>query len=260
MIKVTALILSLCLVFASSMHVAAGEQNPTEPESTESIVSETQYTESEATTWTLPVASPAETEAMEPHVTEPISTEAEATEPMTTETEATESAVSEPEATEPEATEPEVSEPRMTTEEVTEPTVASSDAAEPETAVSEPAAAEADQAETSPLKQDNLAAGTTRSIWLRSNGTVASVGGTDSKTGEWRDIRKISAYGHAVGLRNNGTVIAEKGILGEKNIRNWVSIVDIDTSENNTIALTENGTVVVAGYNTYGQCNTSTWT
>ena len=121
----------------------------------------------------------------------------------------------------------------------------------------EETAAEQDAPE---LKMDSLTAGTTRSIWIRDNGSIATVGGTGGKTNEWRNIVQIASYNYAVGLKDDGTVVVEEGVQSAYNIRNWTNIVDIDTNENNTIGLTDKGSVVVAGYNTYNQCNTSSWT
>jgi hypothetical protein len=254
MIKLTALFLSLCLLFSSSLCVTAGEQNTVEgeflglellppataePVSTEPVIPAPETTEPEGT-------EVSETEATE--VSEPELIEDETTEAVTAETDAIETEPAETESTEPE-TVPETTGAELPEPEITEP--AETEATEPQLLEPEtPEPAEVEETETpepAPRNMEALAAGATRSFWLRSNGTVAAVGGNGGKTNAWREIQKISACKYAVGLKHDGTLVTEPGILGETNIRNWVNIVDLDTSENNTIALTAEGTVVVAG-------------
>ena len=110
------------------------------------------------------------------------------------------------------------------------------------------------------VKNEKIAAGSSRSIWVRENGTIATVGGVGGKTNEWKNITQVAAYNHIVGLKEDGTVVVDGYVPGAYNMKNWTGIVEIDANENNTIGLTSDGTVVVTGYNTYGQCNVSNWT
>ena len=58
------------------------------------------------------------------------------------------------------------------------------------------------------LKMGMIAAGASRSIWVRENGTVATVGGVGGITNEWKDVIQVAAYNHVVGLKKDGTLVA----------------------------------------------------
>lgn len=78
---------------------------------------------------------------------------------------------------------------------------------------------------------------------------------------KWRDIISVTAsYGHAVGLRRDGTVVAA-GFNDQKqcDVADWTDIVAIAVGEVHTIGLKSDGTVVATGNNDYGQCEVSDW-
>ena len=64
-----------------------------------------------------------------------------------------------------------------------------------------------------------------------------------------------------IGLKADGTcsVVSEKNRFSD--VKNWTNIVDINFGfcNGNVVGLRKDGTVVVAGDNTYGQCNVSDW-
>ena len=107
-------------------------------------------------------------------------------------------------------------------------------------------------------------------VGLKSDGTVAAVGGNDygqCDVSEWTDIVAISAGGvHTVGLKSDGTVVATEVAddtemnLGQCDVSEWTDIVAISAGTWHTVGLKSDGTVVAVGNNDYGQCNVSTWT
>lgn len=66
---------------------------------------------------------------------------------------------------------------------------------------------------------------------------------------------------HTVGLKFDGTVVAcGKNDDGQCDVSEWTDIVAVATSYEHTVGLKSDGTVVACGYNEYGQCNVSGWT
>ncbi|AGA58083.1 hypothetical protein Theco_1961 [Thermobacillus composti KWC4] len=65
---------------------------------------------------------------------------------------------------------------------------------------------------------------------------------------------------HTVGLREDGTVVAAgNNAYGQCNVDEWRDIVAIAAGCAHTVALRADGTVVAAGSNEYGQCDVSGW-
>ena len=87
----------------------------------------------------------------------------------------------------------------------------------------------------------------------------------------WEDIahRETFAGGeyHSVGLKSNGTVVAESvpntngyaSNVGQCNVTGWKDIVAISAGYCHTVGLKADGTVVATGSNNYGQCNVTGW-
>ena len=71
----------------------------------------------------------------------------------------------------------------------------------------------------------------------------------------------IAAGGlHTVAVTEAGKVLAAGyGTYGQCNVSAWTSIVSVAAGNHHTVGLRSNGTCVATGDNTYGQCNVSDW-
>ena len=119
--------------------------------------------------------------------------------------------------------------------------------------------------------QNLIAAASTHTIGLRSDGKVMAVG--HNNTGQcsvsgWSDIQAVAtAPYHSVALKVNGTVVATKCIgynnFGQCDVSGWSDIVAISTNLEHTVGLKSDGTVVATKYtkNKYynGQSDVSWW-
>jgi len=116
-----------------------------------------------------------------------------------------------------------------------------------------------------------VAAGSTQTVGLKSDGTVAAVGyGYSRKEGEkqpyevggWTDIIQVAAGGlYTVGLKSDGTVIAVGyNYDGQCDVDGWANITQVAASGGHTVGLRSNGTVIAVGDNDDGQCNVGNWT
>ena len=66
---------------------------------------------------------------------------------------------------------------------------------------------------------------------------------------------------HTVGLKSDGTVVAEgMNVNGECDVTEWRNVVAISAGVSQTLGLRADGTVVAIGQNNSGQCNVSGWT
>lgn len=76
----------------------------------------------------------------------------------------------------------------------------------------------------------------------------------------WTDIVAVSSNSHIVGLRTDGTVVAQ-GLnkYGECNVSGWRDIVAIATDYERTVGLKADGTVLTTGNNRNGDYNTQSW-
>ncbi|MCP3873550.1 MAG: hypothetical protein GY699_10410 [Desulfobacteraceae bacterium] len=103
-------------------------------------------------------------------------------------------------------------------------------------------------------------------VGLKSDGTVIAEGNSDDgklDVGDWSDIVQVSAGGeHTVGLRSNGTVL----IAGEDInyhfdlVRAWTDIVQVSAGAGFTVGLKQDGSVVGAGYHEDGRRDVYLWT
>ena len=80
-------------------------------------------------------------------------------------------------------------------------------------------------------------------------------------TSSWMDVVAIAASdNHTVGLRADGTVVATgSNEHSECNVNDWKNIVAIAAEYWHTIGLRADGTVVATGSNEHGECNVSDW-
>jgi len=70
-----------------------------------------------------------------------------------------------------------------------------------------------------------------------------------------------AGWGHIVGLKSDGTVVAVGGnFRGQCDVSGWTDIVQVSTGDYYTVGLKSDGTVVAVGDNYYGQCNLGRWT
>ena len=66
---------------------------------------------------------------------------------------------------------------------------------------------------------------------------------------------------HTLGLRSDGTVVVVGwNKYGQCNVKSWTDIVALAAGYSHTVGLRSDGTVVAAGWNDPGQCNVSSWT
>jgi hypothetical protein len=112
--------------------------------------------------------------------------------------------------------------------------------------------------------RNTIAAGDKHTVGLRSNGTVAAVGGNSKgqcNVSDWTDIVAIAAGDeHTVGLRSDGTVVAVGwNEYGQCSVSDWRDIVAIAAGVHHTVGLRSDGTVVAVGYKDEGQCDVSGW-
>jgi alpha-tubulin suppressor-like RCC1 family protein len=124
---------------------------------------------------------------------------------------------------------------------------------------------------------NQTAAGWGHTLGLRSDGTVVAVGyngtvveiggrsytsgGGQLDVGSWMNITRVAAgWGHTVGLRSDGTVVAAGGNpSGQCNVTGWTGITQVSAGAGHTVGLKSDGTVVAVGDNYYGQCNVGSW-
>jgi len=79
--------------------------------------------------------------------------------------------------------------------------------------------------------------------------------------GNWRMITDIAVGNeHAVGLRSDGTVVAAgRNDDGQCDTDEWSDIVAVSAGSYHTVGLKSDGTVVAAGSDSSGQCQVGTW-
>ena len=112
--------------------------------------------------------------------------------------------------------------------------------------------------------KESLAAGSSHTVGLKSDGTVVAVGSNDCgkcNMSDWATIVAVSAGdAHTVGLKADGTVVAVgSNNYGRCNVSDWTNIATVSAGSSHTVGLKNDGTVVTVGSNTYGQCNVSGW-
>lgn len=95
-------------------------------------------------------------------------------------------------------------------------------------------------------------------IALRDDGTVYNT--EPSKTSRWTDIVAINGDWHILGLKSDGTVVAEgSNYYGQCKVSGWKNIIAIAAGGSHSVGLRVDGTVVAVGDNDCGQCNVSGW-
>ena len=112
-----------------------------------------------------------------------------------------------------------------------------------------------------------LASGALTSISLKSDGTVYANSGMDkarylqTEASRWTDIIAVtSGTGFCAGLKADGTVVvAGDNTFEVKKAETWSKIVAISAGDYSIVGLKEDGTVVAAGSNTDGRCDVSDW-
>ena len=114
-------------------------------------------------------------------------------------------------------------------------------------------------------QRDTVSAGYKHTVGLRSDGTVVAEGWNNNgrfDVSGWTDMVAVSAGGyHTVGLRSDGTVVAVgSNSDGQCGVSGWTDIVAVSAGEYHTVGLRADGTVVATGLNSFGQCEVSGWT
>lgn len=91
------------------------------------------------------------------------------------------------------------------------------------------------------------------------NGDVELIS-SDGRSAVWRDVKSICGpFVKKVCLRNDGTVFTWKDDDKELSVDEWSNIVAIESGAGHAVGLTQNGTVVACGSNQWGQCNVTDW-
>ena len=101
-------------------------------------------------------------------------------------------------------------------------------------------------------------------VGLKANGTVVAEGSNingQCEVSDWQDIVAVSVgFSHTVGLKSDGTVVAVgENDDGECEVSDWRDIVAISVGSNYTVGLKSDGTVVAVGENDDGECKVSGW-
>ena len=110
-----------------------------------------------------------------------------------------------------------------------------------------------------------VAAGSSHTVGLKSDGTVVAVGGNweeQCEVGNWTDITRVAAgCDHTVGLKADRTVVAVgANYNGQCNVEGWTDIKQVAAGSGDTVGLKADGTVVAVGRNWDGQCDVEGWT
>ena len=101
-------------------------------------------------------------------------------------------------------------------------------------------------------------------VGLKANGTVVAEGSNingECEVSDWQDIVAVSVgFGHTVGLKSDGTVVAVgDNANGECKVSDWRDIVAVSAGSSHTVGLKSDGTVVAMGRADYGKCKVSDW-
>ena len=111
-----------------------------------------------------------------------------------------------------------------------------------------------------------ICAGNERTLGVRSDGTVVFIGnGTIRGVAGWRRIVSADiASTYAVGLKNNGTLVAEgsREEIVMENTADWTDLVEIAAGDGFLVGVRENGTVLLLGWGVANPLlnNVSNWT
>lgn len=127
-------------------------------------------------------------------------------------------------------------------------------------------------------ERKTLSSSVFHTVGLHPDGTVTAAG--ENFTGQcdvsdWTDIAEVAASGlmngiqdgtvvsqnHTLGLRTDGTVVvAGSNPDGACNVSGWTGIVAVSTNPFYTVGLRADGTVLAVGSNENGRCDVSDWT
>jgi hypothetical protein len=89
------------------------------------------------------------------------------------------------------------------------------------------------------------------------NGKVIKLG---AEVSHWEDIVDVAiSLNTIVGLKADGTVVAEGNNFGQCNVSDWRDIVAVAAGASHTIGLKKDGTLVAVGADSYNQCRVSSW-
>lgn len=108
---------------------------------------------------------------------------------------------------------------------------------------------------------DTIAASVMVSLGVRTDGTVADTSWDGGDAGSWTDIIAVSAdFSQVVGLKDDGTVVAAGGNdYGQCDVEEWTDIVAISSGGSYTAGLKLDGTVVTTGKCMSDPCNVKDW-
>ena len=114
-------------------------------------------------------------------------------------------------------------------------------------------------------RETTVSTGSSHTIGLRADGTVAAVGDNSSgqrNVANWTDIVAVNAGSFcSVGLKADGTVVAAgNNYCGVCDVAGWTDIIEVSASNSHTVGLRSDGTVVAAGSNDDGRCAVNRWT
>lgn len=124
--------------------------------------------------------------------------------------------------------------------------------------------------------KDIVSVGASGEVWaynlltagLKKDGTVVCMDFSGGQTVDpeqtlksWRQIQAIAVgFYHIVGLRQDGSVVVTgDNTYGQCNISDWTNIVAIAAGPMHTVGLMKDGTVVATGLNENGECLVSSW-
>ncbi len=98
-------------------------------------------------------------------------------------------------------------------------------------------------------------------VWLTGAYKMLPFFGASSGTSFEENTDFAMGYYHSVFLQDDGTVVAAgSNIFGQCDVDMWTDIVAVYASGHQSIGLKSDGTVVATGDNEFGQCNIDTWT
>ena len=120
-----------------------------------------------------------------------------------------------------------------------------------------------------------LAGDSTHTVALKSDGTVSAIGNNEDGQCDvfsWKNIAaittgsasigydaKMSSARYTLALRNDGTIVATKGIPCRDEIQQWKDIVSVAVSRRLLVGLKADGTVVAVGNNQMDQLDVTNW-
>ena len=100
-----------------------------------------------------------------------------------------------------------------------------------------------------PSPSVKIAAGDNFSLLLKSDKTVSTYGRAEKiDTSDWENIVQIAAYkDHAVGLREDGSVVVTGASPDEYNVSGWREIIQVAACDEGVIGVMESGLVLLEG-------------